>query len=65
MVLFTGDQKLPTILKSYVDIARYMMRSFWLSADKKYEAIILPLAGMSVPFHISTVKVIVISILIF
>jgi len=24
--------------------------------DKKYEAIILPLAGMSVPFHISTVK---------
>eukprot|EP00112_Aurelia_sp_Birch-Aquarium-sp1_P005971 Seg1670.1 transcript_id=Seg1670.1/GoldUCD/mRNA.D3Y31 product="FACT complex subunit SPT16" protein_id=Seg1670.1/GoldUCD/D3Y31 len=32
------------------------VRDLKVFVDKKYEAIILPLAGMSVPFHISTVK---------
>lgn len=30
---------------------------FFLSLDKKYEAVVLPLFGVATPFHISTIKV--------
>lgn len=50
--LFVGKYHLYVVLLSFL----LSLESFIYSTDKKYETVIMPIFGIPVPFHISTIK---------